>query len=149
MSSDDEEYLTSDNMAETIPGRSDNAAHLWAAGGPYFTPLPETPKNWGQINPNLDDCHSDPMEFINTLWIPDITDWWYQQGETHCRNTNHSNVAHDIFSIIPHGVALEASFSLGRDVIIWRHKSKTTGQTLHASRCLAVWSCQYSDFARH
>jgi len=35
----------------------------------------------------------------------------------------------NIFSIIPHGVGVEASFSLGRDVIGWR-QSKTTGETL-------------------
>jgi len=35
----------------------------------------------------------------------------------------------DIFSIIPHGVGVEASFSLGRDVIGWR-QSTTTGETL-------------------
>jgi len=40
-----------------------------------------------------------------------------------------SNVACDIFSIIPHGVGVEASFSHGRDVISWR-QSKTTGETL-------------------
>jgi hypothetical protein len=104
LSSDDEQYLTSENMAETIPGWSDNAAHLWASGWLYFHQPPETPKNWGEINPNLDDYHSDPTEFINTLWILDITDWWHQQEETHSRNTNLSNVAGDIFSIIPHGV---------------------------------------------
>jgi len=38
-------------------------------------------------------------------------------------------VARDIFSIIPHGVGVEASFSLGQDVISWR-QSKTTGETL-------------------
>jgi len=38
-------------------------------------------------------------------------------------------VARDIFSIIPHGVGVEASFSLGRDVIGGR-QSKTTGETL-------------------
>ena len=35
----------------------------------------------------------------------------------------------DIFSIIPHGVGVEAGFALGRDVIGWR-QSKTTGETL-------------------
>jgi len=38
-------------------------------------------------------------------------------------------MARDVFSIIPHGVGLEASFSLGRDVIGWR-QLKTTGETL-------------------
>jgi len=38
-------------------------------------------------------------------------------------------VARDIISVIPHGVGVEASFSLGRDVIGWR-QSKTTNETL-------------------
>jgi hypothetical protein len=38
-------------------------------------------------------------------------------------------VARDIFSIIPHGVGVEASCSLGRDVISWR-QSKTTDETI-------------------
>jgi hypothetical protein len=38
-------------------------------------------------------------------------------------------VGYDIFSIIPHGVGVETSFSLGRDVI-GRRQSKTTGKTL-------------------
>jgi len=69
------------------------------------------------------------MEISSTFWIPDITDWWRQQEETHSNYADLSNVARDIFSIIPHGVGVEASFSLGRDVIGWR-QSKTTGETL-------------------
>jgi hypothetical protein len=69
------------------------------------------------------------MEISSTFWIPDITDWWRQQEETHSKYADLSNVARDIFSIIPHGVGVEASFSLGRDVIGWR-QSKTTGETL-------------------
>jgi len=38
-------------------------------------------------------------------------------------------VVRDILSIIPHGVGVESSFSLGQDVIGWR-QSKTTGDTL-------------------
>jgi len=38
-------------------------------------------------------------------------------------------VAHNTFSIILHGVGVEARFSLGRDVIGWR-QSKTTTETL-------------------
>ena len=90
---------------------------------------PELPQNWGQISPNLNDYHSDPMEISNTFWLPDITDWWRQQVETHSKYADLSNVARDIFSIIPHSVGVEASFSLGRDVIEWR-QSKTTGETL-------------------
>jgi len=124
-----EEYLTSNNVAETTPGWSDRAARLLTATRLYLNSPPEAPKNWGQINPNLNDYHSDPMEISSTFWIPDITDWWRQQEETHSKYADLSNVARDIFSIIPHGVWVEASFSLGRDVIGWR-QSKTTGETL-------------------
>jgi len=43
--------------------------------------------------------------------------------------TDLSIVECNIFSIIPHGVGVEASFSLGRDLIGWR-QSKTPGETL-------------------
>ena len=111
------------------PGQSDRTARLLTAARLYLNSPPEAPKNWGQINPNLNDYHSDPMEISSTFWILDITDWWRQQEETHSKYADLSNVARDIFSIIPHGVGVEASFSLGRDVIGWR-QSKTTGETL-------------------
>jgi len=82
-SSNDEVYLTPNYVAETTPGRSDCAACLLTAARLYLNSPPEAPKNWGQINPNLNDYHSDPMEISSTFWIPDTTDWWGQQEETH------------------------------------------------------------------
>jgi len=46
----------------------------------------------------------------------------------HSKFADLSNVARNIFSIIPHGVGVKASFSHGRDVIGSR-QSKTTGET--------------------
>jgi len=69
------------------------------------------------------------MAICSTFWIPDIAEWWRQQEEMHSKYADLSNVARDIFSIIPHGVGVKASISLGRDVIGWR-QSKTTGETL-------------------
>jgi len=69
------------------------------------------------------------MEISSTFWIPYITDWWRQLEETHSKNADLSNEARDIFSIIPHGGGVEANFSLGQDVIGWRHL-RTTGETL-------------------
>jgi len=106
LSSDDEEYLTPNNVAETTPGRSDRAARSLTTARLYFNSLPEAPKNWGQINPNLDDYHSDSMEISSTFWIPDITNWWRQQQDTLSKSADLSNVARDIFSIIPHGVGV-------------------------------------------
>jgi len=112
-SSDDEEYLTPNDVGETTPGGSDRAARLLTVARLRLNSPPEAPKNWGRIDPNLNDYHSDPMEISSTLWIPDITDWWRQQEEPHSKYPDLSNVVRDIFSIIPHGVGVEASFSLG------------------------------------
>jgi len=69
------------------------------------------------------------MEFSSKFWIQDITDWWRRQEEMHWMSADLSNVARDIFSIIPQVVGVEASSSHGRDVIVWR-QSKSTGETL-------------------
>jgi len=129
LSSDDEEYIMPDNVAETTPRQSNRAARLSTAARLYLNSPPAAPKNWREINPNLNDYHSDPMEIRSTLWLPDITDLWRQQEETHWTYADLSNVACDIVHIIPHRVAVEASFPLGRDDIGWR-QSKTTGETL-------------------
>jgi len=130
LSSDEEKYFRPINVAGMTPGRNNRAARLLTAARLFFNSPTEAPKKWGQINPNLNEYHSDPMEISSTLWIPDITDWWRQQEKTHSKYADLSNVARDIFSIIPHGVAVEASVSLGRDVIGWR-QSQSTGKTLH------------------
>jgi len=70
------------------------------------------------------------MEIRRIFWIPDITDWWHKQAAMHWKCIDSSNVACDIFSIIPHGGWVEASFSLWWDVIGWR-QSKTAGKTFH------------------
>ena len=69
------------------------------------------------------------MEISSTFWLPDITDWWRQQEETHSKYADLCNVAGDILSIIPLHVGVEASVSLRQNVIGWR-QSKTTGVTL-------------------
>jgi len=111
------------------PGQSDCAAPSLTATWPYFTSPPEALKHWGQDNPNLNDYHSGPMEISRTFSLPDIPNWWPQQEETHSKYADLSNVARNIFSIRPHGVEVEANFSLGRDGIGWG-QSKTTGKTL-------------------
>jgi len=95
----------------------------------YLNSPPEAPKNWRQVDPNLNDYHFDPMETCSKFWIPDITEWWHQPEDSNSKYTDLSIVARDTFSIIPHGAAVEGSFSLGREVIGWR-QSNTTGKTL-------------------
>jgi hypothetical protein len=120
LSSDDEEYLMPNNVAKTTPGRKDCAARFLAAARLYFNSPSKLPQNWEQINQKLNDYHSDPMEISSTYWLPDIIDWWPQHENTHPKYAYLSNVLCDIFWIIPHGVRVESSCSLGRDVIGWR-----------------------------
>ena len=68
------------------------------------------------------------MEICSMLGLPDITDWWCQQEETHSKYADYSNEASNIFSILQHSVGVQASFSLGRDFTGWR-QSKTAGET--------------------
>jgi len=109
--------------------RSNRTAQILPSARLSVNSPPEVPKNWGQINPNLNDYHSDPMEFISIFWIADITDWWRQPEETHSQYADLSNVARNMFSIIQHGDGVEANFSHGQEVIGWR-QSKTTCGTL-------------------
>jgi len=62
LSSNNEGYLPPKTMAETLPGRSDCAATYFTARRLYLNSLSEALKNWGQVNPNCKDYHSDPME---------------------------------------------------------------------------------------
>jgi len=91
-------------VAETTPGQRDRAARLLTSARLYLYSPPDAPKNWGHINPDLNDYHSDPMEIRSIFWSPDISDWWGQQEEMHSKYANHYNVALNIFYIIPHGV---------------------------------------------
>jgi len=130
--SDDEKYLTPNNGAEMSPGWCDRAARLLTATRLFLNSPPEARKNCGQIDPDLNEYHSNPMEISSTLCIPVITDWCGDQEETHSQYADLSIVACDIISFIPPGVGVEASFSLGRDVIGWR-QSKPTGKTFRGN----------------
>jgi len=69
------------------------------------------------------------MQNGSTSLFLDITNWWRQQEQIQSKYPDLSNVAHDILSIEPHGVGVEASISIRQDVISWG-LSKTTSQTL-------------------
>jgi hypothetical protein len=59
LTSDNEKYSAPSNVAEMTPGRSHHAACLLTTPRLYLNSPPETPKNWGLINSNLDNYHSD------------------------------------------------------------------------------------------
>jgi len=134
--SDDDDYWMLESVAATTPGWIDRAARLLKAPRLHLNSTPELPQIWGQVNPNLNDYHSDPMVISSTFWVSDTTDWWHQQETTDSKDTDLSNVARDIFSIIPPAVRVEASCAIGRDVINW-WLLKTTGETLRET--VFVW----------
>jgi hypothetical protein len=74
--SDDDEYFLRNDLAVTTSRRSDHAVYLLSSTRLFLNSPSEVPTNWGQINPNLNDYHSDPMEISSTFWIVDITDLW-------------------------------------------------------------------------
>jgi hypothetical protein len=86
----------------------------------YLNSLAEATKNWGQIDPNLNDFHSNLMEISSTFWILDITDSSHQQEETNSKYTDLSNVARSMVFFIAQAVGVEDCLSLGRNVIGWR-----------------------------
>jgi len=129
VSRDDEEYLSPNNAAVTKPGKRYRAARVLTAVRLYLNSLPEAPKNRGQINPNLYDYHSDPMEISSKFWILDITDWWHEQKDKHSGYADLLNVARDIVSINTNGVGVEAVKDHRRDCS-------------RNSRCNAVCSSQ-------
>jgi len=129
ISSDGEQDLTPQSVADTKPAWNNCAARILTAAVLYLNPLPDAPLNWGLVNPYLNDYHSDPMEIRDTTCIPDITDWWCHQEEMQLKYADLSNVTCDMSSITRLGVRVEVSFSLGPAVIGWR-ESEITGQTL-------------------
>jgi len=62
LSSDYEKYLTPETIAEMTPRLSDCAEPVLTAARLYLDSPPASPQNWGQVNPNLNDYHSDAME---------------------------------------------------------------------------------------
>jgi hypothetical protein len=62
LSTDDDEYITPGWVASMSPGHNDHAARLLNARRLYLNSLPELRKNWEQLNPDVNNYHSDRME---------------------------------------------------------------------------------------
>jgi hypothetical protein len=101
LSSNDEEYLTPNNVAETTLGQCNHAAQEFSTTRLYMNSPPNAPWNRGQNNSNLNDYHADPIEISGTFWIQDITNRWRPQDDTHFWYAHICNVVRDIVSIIP------------------------------------------------
>jgi len=62
LSSDDEEYLMPNDVAKRRPGQSVRTVRLMTAARLDLLSPPESWKNWGHMNLNLNDDYSDPTE---------------------------------------------------------------------------------------
>jgi len=76
VSSNNEENLMPNYVAETSPERMDHAARLLTATRLHLNSPPGSPTNWGQVGLNLNDYHYDRIEIGSTFWMPDIAHWW-------------------------------------------------------------------------
>jgi hypothetical protein len=114
-------------VAETTHGQSGLALCILTAASLYLNSPTEVPKAWGQIDPNLTDYNTIPMQSRSTFCIADITDWWYQYNETYSEYIDLSNLARNIFSNLPHGITVKVSFVIEQDSIRWGESTRTGG----------------------
>jgi len=127
--SNDQVFLPPTNTAESTPRQTDCTVPILAAARLYFNSKLRSSENLGPVNPDVNDYHFDPIEISSKFWLPAITDWWHQQEEIQSKYAALTNVAWDVFSIIPHCVVVDVRLALGWDIIGWGHLN-TTGGTL-------------------
>jgi len=120
LSSSYEEYLMPETVNKMTLRRSDCTPRSLAAARHYLNSQTGLPQRWGLISLNHDNYHSDRVEISQKSWIPDIKGWWRKHMEMHWMYAVLCKAACDTFLIIPHGVTMDASFSLGQNVINWR-----------------------------
>jgi len=83
LSSNVEEDITPEIVAETTPGQIDYTVCISTAGRLYLNSPPELINSWGQVKLNQNDFHSDLTEISSTFRIPDITHRCRQHEEMH------------------------------------------------------------------
>ena len=96
----------------------------------YINSVNADPLALGQHPPKTDDLKSEnPQQLTAAIWKPDVAAYCREQEVSCMEYAPLARMACDVFSVIPHGVGVEASFSLGRDVLGWR-QCRTSGDTL-------------------
>jgi hypothetical protein len=127
LSSSDKVYLRAKSIAETTSRQSNYVSCSLTPAGLNISAPPELLHNLGQINPNINNYHTNCVGIISIYCVPDITARWCQQNQAHSKYTDHSIVAYNIFSFIPCGVRLEGSICLGLHLIGLRQSITTAG----------------------
>jgi hypothetical protein len=139
--SDDEEYSMPNSVSYTMPRQSNHAVHQPTAKGLVWIHHLNKHRIGGKLiwiilitTPTL-GCLARKFGYRISL----------TGGVSKRKCTHHREISpmwtHDILSIIPPGVGVEARFSLQRDVISW-WRSKTTGKKLRntVSLRMFVWA---------
>lgn len=116
-SCDGKEYSIREDVLQTMPRWSNRTTCLSTAIRLHLNSLSEIPPIWGQVNLNLNDYHSSHIKISSTLKLLHLTHWWHHHESMHSKNTNFPNVVCDIFSIIAHGVSVEARLTSQQDLI--------------------------------
>ena len=112
------------------PARALQQDRLMEVASKYINSVNADPAALGQHPPKTDDLKSDNLlELTAAFWKTDVAAYWRMQEDSCTEYAPLARMARDIFSVIPHGVGVEASLSLGRDVVGWR-QCRTSGDTL-------------------
>ena len=112
------------------PARALQQDRLMEVARKYINSANADPATLGQHPPKTDDLKSDdPQEMTAAFWKPDVAAYWQAQENSLSEFAPLARMARDVFLVIPHSVGVEASFSLGRDIMGWR-QCRTAGDTL-------------------
>ena len=96
----------------------------------YIKSVNADPAALGQHPPKTDNLKSEnPQELTAAFWKPDVAAYWQEHEDSCTEYAPLARMARDVFSVIPHGIGVEASFSLGCDVLGWR-QCRTSGDML-------------------
>jgi hypothetical protein len=137
--SDDNQSLSA--LPTTTPRRTSRRENLLRIAHQYLDNSRVDPASFGQTNPGGDDTDGDtnPDLASGCFWSASVAAWWKHQVTHVTEYAPLSQMARNIFAVMPHGVGVEASFSLGRDVIGWR-QARTSGATLQQKVVVRQWA---------
>jgi hypothetical protein len=145
-SSDEEDDIRITQSACATPRTASRKARLMQQARQYLSNTRVNIDSDQHDYPIQDELLSnDPEEITASFWYPDVAGWWMKQERRMGDYQDLARMARDIFSVMPHGVGVEASFSLGRDVMSWR-QSRTKGETLQQKVVVRQWARSNDGF---
>jgi len=139
-SDEEEDDGNEDHRTHSTPRTASRKSLLMQQARQYLANGRANIQSWQHDYPlGEEQMSNDPEEMTASFWYPDVAGWWLKQETTMGEYRDLAKMARDIFSVMPHGVGVEASFSLGRDIISWR-QSRTKGSTLQQKVVVRQWA---------